>query len=133
MKKLLYILFAVCLFTACSSDDNEPTQDYTSFTVTINSSSVFNDCVAGYKVDGKYKKLGDLGELTEGKTSPEIRLTDNSITEIYIFADLGGGTGVVRADATYTLEKFKKNIITVIKNTKGISVTDTTDPTQYPQ
>lgn len=133
MKKL-FILLLLPFFIACSSDDNnEPTQTYTSFTVTINSSSVFSNCVAGYKVDGKYKKLGDLGELTEGKTSPEIRLTDNSITEIYIFADLGGVSGIVRADAVYTLTRNKKNSITVLKNTKGIQVTDTTDPTQYPQ
>lgn len=133
MKKFLAILLICIIFISCSSDDNEPIQDYTSFTVTINSSSIFKDCIAGYKIDGKFKKIANLGELTEGKTSAEVQISDNNITEIYIFADLGGATGIVRADAVYTLTKYKKNTIVVSNNTRGIQITDKTDPTQYPQ
>lgn len=132
MRKILFILITTLLI-ACSSDDNEPMQNYTSFTVSINSSSIFKDCVAGYKLDGKFRKIANLGELTEGKTSEEVQISDNNITEIYIFADLGGVTGTVRADAVYTLTKYKKNTILVSNNTRGIQITDKTDPTQYPQ
>lgn len=133
MKKLVYLLLIIPILISCSNDDNEHIQDYTSFTVTINSSSIFKDCIAGYKLDGKFKKIANLGELTEGKTSAEVQISDNNITEIYIFADLGGATGIVRADAVYTLTKYKKNTIVVSNNTRGIQITDKTDPTQYPQ
>ena len=121
------------MFISCSSDDNEPIQDYTTFTVTINSPDLFKDCVAGYKINGKYKKLGNLGDLKEGIISPEIKITDNSITEIYIWGDWGGMIGIVRLDDIYVISKNKKNSIVPTNNTKGIQVTDKTDPTQYPQ
>lgn len=132
MKKLLYILFTITCFVACSSDDEpvEPKQDYTSFVVTIDASPTFPNCVAGYKKDGKYYKLGDLGDLTKGKYSPEIRINDNSINEIYIFSDY---MNVVRVDAIYKLKLNAKNTITIANGTGGIKVTNKSDPTQYPQ
>lgn len=129
MKQLLTILFAITLF-ACSSDDNEPSQNYTSFTVTIDATPTFPNCVAAYKKDGKYYKLGDLGDLTKGKISPEIRVVDNSITQVYIFTDYNN---VIIFDDIYILKGNTKNKITVKDGTKGIRVTDKNDPSQYPQ
>lgn len=136
MKNLLYLLlFGLSLtLTNCSSDnDMEEEQDYTSFVFTINANEMFKDCVAGYKKDGKYKKIADLGDLNKGKYSPEIIVADNTITEIYIWGDWGGVSGVVRLDAVYKLSKNQKNIISPTNDTKGIYINDKSDPTQYPQ
>lgn len=131
MKQLLYILLGITLFTSCSSeDDNEPIQTDTSFIVTIDATPEFPNCIAAYKKDGKYYKLGDLGTLTKGKYSPEVKVTDTSISEIYIFSDY---MNIIRFDAVYSLEKDKKNSIIVQNGTGGIKVTDKTDQAQYPQ
>lgn len=130
MKQLLYILFAVTLFVSCSSDDDETTQDYTSFTVTVDASPNFPNCVAAYRKDDKFYKLGDLGDLTKGKISPEITIKDNTITEIYIFSDY---MNVIRFDAIYKLSKNKKNSIVVENGTGGIKITDKNNQEEYPQ
>lgn len=130
MKQLLSLLLLLPLFMACSSDDDPKTsgQDYTSFVAFHNEDLTASNCVAGYKKDGKYIKIGDLGTLTKGKYSPEIKLTDNNITEIYIFTDYNGG---VRFNTTFKLNVKEKNIIEIKGG--GIGFTDKTDPTQYPQ
>lgn len=135
MKQLLYILLGITLFTSCSSDDDpvlpEPTQDYTSFTVVYNANvEKLPNCVVGYKKDGKYFKIASLGDLKKDIPSQEVKLTDNTITEIYIFTDY---MNVIRFDDVYSLEKNKKNAITIKNGTGGIKVTDKTDETQYPQ
>lgn len=85
MKKLLSLLFILPLFMACSSDDDNKTgQDYTSFVFHQTVDNNLTNCVAGYKKDGKYYKLGDLGDLSKDKYSAEIRVNDNSITEVCI-------------------------------------------------
>lgn len=130
MKQLLTILLFLPFFISCSSDDDGATQDYTSFTVAVDDSPNFPNCVAAYKKDNKYYKLGDLGDLTKGKTSPEITVKDNAITEIYIFSDY---MNVIRFDDVYKLSKNKKNSIVVKYATKGITVSDKLDATEYPQ
>lgn len=130
MKQLLYILFAVTLFTACSSDDENDTQDYTSFTVMHNANVELTNSIAGYKKDGKYYKVADLGDLKKGVPSSEVKLTDSSITEIYVFTDYNG---VVRLDITFSLKQNQKNTFVIPSTTSGTSITDKSDPTQYPQ
>lgn len=132
MKKLLYILFAVTLFNSCSSDDEPvtPTQDYTSFTIMQNQIDNEPNVVVGYKVDGKYKKVASLGDLKKGIPSSEIKITDNSISELYIFSDY---MGTSRSNITFTLKKNIKNVFEIPANAKGIEVKDKSDPTQYPQ
>lgn len=131
MKRLLYLLFAATLFTSCSSDDDPViSQDYTSFTVVHNEDVILYNSVAAYKKDSKYVKIASLGDLKKGVPSAEIKVTDASITEIYLFTDYSGAR---RFDAIYSLKKNTKNSITIAPHTKGISVTDKTDPTQYPQ
>lgn len=131
MKKLLLLLLLCTLFIGCSSDDDPVFgQDYTSFVFHQTVDNNLKNCVAGYKKDGRYYKLGDLGDLSKDKYSPEIKVNDNSITEVYFFTDYNGG---VRFNAKYTLKKNTKNIFDLIDSVGGIGVTDKTDPTQYPQ
>lgn len=131
MKQLLYILFATILFTSCSSDDPKfEGQDYTSFTVVHNENITLWNTVAAYKKDGKYYKIATLGDLKQGIPSEEVKITDTSVSEIYLFTDYSG-TG--RFDATYKLKNYIKNSIVIDRNTGGVKVTDTSDPAQYPQ
>jgi len=131
MKKILFLLLAVSLFTACSDDDDNKGQDYTSFVFYQTADVTLPNCVAGYKTpEGTYVKISDLGELSKGEYSPEVRVNDNNITEIYFFTDYNG---CVKFDAVYTLRKNTKNILKLLETTGGISVTDKTDPFQYPQ
>lgn len=132
MKKLLYLLLILPLFVACGSDDDDnvtPTQDYTSFTIMQNEIEDQQNTVVGYKLaDGTYKKIAELGDLKKGVVSKEVKLADNSITEIYIFSDYNGG---VRLAKSYKLIPRVKNEF--ILSGGGIAFTDKTDPTQYPQ
>lgn len=129
MKKLFTLLLLATMLISCSSDDDND-QDYTSFVFEQTADVNLTKCVAGYKKDGKYIKLGDLGDLSKGKQSPEIRVNDNSITEVYFFTDYNA---VSRFDYTYVLKKNTKNIFKLTDGIKGIGVTDKTDPAQYPQ
>jgi len=131
MKKLLLILFTVSLFISCSSDDDND-QDYTSFVFEQTVDVTLPNCVAGYKKDDKYYKLGNLGELSKGKQSPEIRISDNSINEVYFFTDYNS---IIRLDYVFTLNKNKKNIFKLTENMKGIIIGEIgkSDPTKYPQ
>lgn len=132
MKKLLTLLLLTTLFVACSSsDDDTPTQDYTSFTVMQNEIENQQNTLVGYKLaDDTYKKIADLGDLKKGVYSQEVKLTDNSITEIYIFSDYNNG---IRFDKTFKLTPNTKNTIQIPRETKGIEFTNKADPTQYPQ
>lgn len=135
MSKSIYLLPILLLFTifSCSNDNEEEKeiQDYTSFVVIYNANvEKLPNCVAAYKKDNKYYKLGYLGDLTKGKYSPEIRINDNTIKDIYIFSDY---MNIIRFDDVYKLEKNKKNIIIIADGTGGIKITDKTDQTQYPQ
>jgi hypothetical protein len=105
-------------------------QDYTSFIVYHNEKVTLTNTIAGYKKDGKYYKLGELGDLSEGELSPEIKVKDNTITDIYIFTDYNT---VNRLDIVFKLKRNSKNIFEIPGNTKGIGITDKNDPTEYPQ
>lgn len=135
MKKLIYLLLILPVLISCSSDDNEPMQDYTSFTVFHNIDVVFPNCIAGYKKDGNFIKIADLGDLSKGKQSPDIIIKNNSINEIFIFSDyLPNATKVsIMFDYAYKITNNKYNRIEIKSNIKGIEVTDKTDPSQYPQ
>lgn len=130
MKQLLTILLLFPLFIACSSDDDDNTQDYTSFTVMHNANVELTNSIAGYKKDGKYYKISDLGNLKKGVPSSEIKLTDNSITEIYIFTDYAG-TRMFKDP--YVLKPYTKNNIIIPSDASGTPIADRSDPAQYPQ
>ena len=131
MKKLLTLLLLLPLLFACGSDDDDNTQDYTSFTVMQNAIENQQNTVVGYKLaDNTYKKIADLGDLKKGVASKEVKLTDNTIADIYIFTDYNNG---VRLAKTFKLTKSTKNNIEIPNEIGGIGFTDKTDPTQYPQ
>lgn len=131
MKKILLLLLMLPLFVACSSDDDND-QDYTSFVFEQTANVDLPNCVAGYKKDGKYYKLGNLGDLSKGKQSSEIRVSDNTITEVYFFTDYNG---VIMLDETYILKKNSKNIFKLLETTGGkiVGEANKTDPSKYPQ
>ena len=132
MKKLILILLTTTLFVSCSSDDDEPTQEYTSFVFyqPTEIDVIFPNCIAAYKKDNMYYKLGELGDMSKGNTSNEIRIDDSSINAVYLFTDYNG---CIRLDDTYMLKSNNNNIFQIINGTRGVPVADKTDPTQYPQ
>lgn len=131
MKKLLSLLFLITLLISCSSDDDPKTsgQDYTSFVIKNSTTVNMDNTVIGYLVDGKYKKLASLGDFKKGATSPEIRVEDKSITQIYVFTDYNDTR---RIDVDFILKKNIKNIFEITSDSKTTKV-DKTDPTKYPQ
>lgn len=131
MRKLLLALTLCVSMISCSKDSDEPDQDYTSFVFHLTVDVNLPNCVAAHKdIDGKYAKLGDLGDLSKDKYSNEIIIRDENITDVYFFTDYNM---VVRFGAVYKLTKNKKNVFTLLESTRGIEVKDKTDPYQYPQ
>ncbi len=131
MKKIIFILIIIPFLFSCSDDEkDEKTQNYTSFVFEQTVNNDLPNCVAGYKKDGKYYKIAELGYISLGKPSKEIIIEDNLITEVYFFTDYMSPR---KFDATYKLTKNKKNIFKLLEATKGILITDKSDPTQYPQ
>lgn len=130
MKKLVYLLIILPLLISCSSDDSEPMQDYTSFTLENKSSVDLPNVVIGYLTEGRYKKIADLGNINKGEISNEIRVNDSSIKEIYVFSDY---LGTIRADISFNLNQNMLNKFILPSGVKGIAITDKSDPLQYPQ
>ncbi|NDV95375.1 Ig-like domain-containing protein [Dysgonomonas sp. 521] len=110
-------------------------QDYTSFVISINSVNDFRDCIAGYYTqDGLCKKLGDLGNLTSNKYSPEIKVDIDTLQYVHIYYDLYDMNGIYDFTGKVdTILKLKKNIknIFILSNNKGIEVSKE-NKTQYP-
>lgn len=131
------IIITSLLFCSCSSDedkDNQIEQDYTSFTFMHNSDLTLPECVIGYYQDGLCKKIAELGDLIKGQESKEIRVDDDFITEVFFFtnyAPIDIGLTVKKMDATYKLEKNKKNRFIIDPNTNVIRV-EKNNPTEYP-
>ena len=126
MKKLITILL-ILPFLACSDSDNEPSQDYTSFTFEHHEPTTLQGCVVAFlNEDNNYIKIEELGDLTQNNASKEVTV-NNQITKVYLF------TINTRLDATYVLKQKKKNVIIIDKFTKGIPIVDKSDSTQYPQ
>jgi len=133
MKKLLFLLFTLSLFS-CSKDP-DLTQDYTSFIFYHSETVTFPNCVVGYyDKDGFCIKLAELGELSQNKQSPEIKVENNSINEIYLFSDYlraHFSDDAIRFDSTYVLKSNYKNTFKIESRVKGIEV-DKNNSKQYP-
>ncbi len=137
MKQILILILTLPLFIACSNDkEDEPTQDYTSFTFVYHADVIsFPNCVVGYKVGDEYKKLAELGDLAKDIPSKEVIVDDESIEEIYLFTDYTASIFYVgvRFDDIYTIKKNKKNEFLIKEDTRGIPFTDKNNPLEYPQ
>jgi len=133
MKNLLFIsIFALVLF-GCKKDEPKPeiTQDYTSFIIWHNEPVNLINSVAGYyDKDGYCWKIADLGDLTQGKYSPEIIVANDTLRYIYLFSDYPSKS--TKGDTVFVLKKNIKNIFEITATTKGVYVNQN-DPTQYPQ
>lgn len=130
MKNLLYLLFTVCLFTACSGSEDEPPKDYTSFVVYNNTPIKFEKAVMGYEKDGLWVKIADIGELEIDSYSEEFILDDFIQYDMYLFSFYLGETR--RSEVPFSLKKNEQNILKFPKEFRGKSV-NKEDPTQYPQ
>lgn len=133
MKKVMLVLMSICLFVACSSDneENEPKMK-TSIVYTQNVIDLDVNVVIGYYKDGLCLKIASLGDIKKGEISKEIFITDPSITEVFVFSDYAAPNGEAnKIDETYTIQKNSKNTIEPSKGVKVIGV-DKKDKTQYP-
>lgn len=131
MKKLLLLLFIFPLFVACSDDDeDEPKQDYTSFTLTNNTTVDLRNVVIGYKTGENYIKVADLGNLNFKQTSKEVKIENKSIKELYVFADY---LMSIKYEIVLNPKNNIKNVFSLPSGLKVYKVTDKNDPKQYPQ
>ena len=128
MKQLLYILFAVTLFTACSSDDdNESDQVKTTIQIKNNTDDYFNKIILAYKDGEIYKKLGHINYLFANKTT-DIFYTDIKTDEkIYLFTDNGSfelrdSLYWRRIDSAYVVNKETNNILVLRQGMKKVAV-----------
>ena len=125
MKKLFYLLLSVCLFCACS-EEPEQTQDYTSFTITLNvETNVFGDTKTGYFNDaGECILLGEHGTLKPGVTTDEFIMSEFH-ESIYLFYE---NSDYVRLEKPFTIKKNQKNniILSEDKPVKAIRIIEKT-------
>lgn len=143
MKTLLYILFSVCILTACSSDNNneeiEQSQDYTSFVIENTSKGDCKNLVAGYKLnDNTLKRIESFGALKAGATSKEVVVDYSKVKEILLFeGELSDGLYsdilILTNYKKFVLEENKKNAYTMPTTQTQLTHIKHSDPTQYPQ
>ncbi len=129
MKKLL-ALFVVFAAAACSGS-NEPDPNAPTTFVFIHNieNHTLPNCVAGYYADGLCHKIAELGDLSKaGQQTEEIIITDETITDVFFFADMGT---TVHFNRTFTLTKNIKNVFLLSEDIRGIRV-DKDNPNQYP-
>jgi hypothetical protein len=131
MKNLL-LLFVAVMAVACSKPESEPAPDPnapTTFVFVHNFDDiVFPNCVAGYYADDLCHKIADLGDMTKGKQTPEITLTNDDITEIRLFADYPRSVVLRRS---FPIKKNIKNVFEIREDDYSDKV-DKDDPAQYP-
>ncbi|GAB6010236.1 hypothetical protein [Dysgonomonas reticulitermitis] len=148
MKKYIYILFAVCLFTACSSDNdntdpetpNNP-QNYTSFVIKNEASTgELKNIVTGYKQpDNSLKLIANLGNLKAGETSKEITIDYSKTKEVLIFiGELSSGNYsdvlIVTNYKNFVVKENTKNIYTLPKDIMmQLTNVNHSDAKEYPQ
>ena len=140
MKKLLLLLFAATLFVSCSSDDDEPTQEYTSLVVKNTPKGECKNVVAGYRLsDNTLREIANFGNIAAGETSKEITVDFTKVKEILLFTgELSSGTYsdilILTDYKKFPLKENTKNAYTMPENDfMERTNVNHTDPTQYPQ
>jgi hypothetical protein len=124
MKKALFVLFTVCLFSACSGDDPEM-QSYTSFIIKLDAeTTIFKNTKTAY-----FNEKGECVLIAEhGNLKPYINTDEFIMTEfhdsIYIFYEWENGS---RLKAAFIPKKNTKNIFSISeKNGLGIVIEEKT-------
>ncbi|NDV95373.1 Ig-like domain-containing protein [Dysgonomonas sp. 521] len=104
-------------------------QDYTSFIFYHDINNEIKNNVAGYFTeDGLCKKLGDLGNLSIGKYSNEIKVEIDTLTRVYFFSHT---IQPVRIEDPYILKKNIKNIF-ILRSGVPTVWAEPTDEVQWP-
>ena len=122
MKKLFYLLLSAILFVSCSEEPEQETQDYTSFTITLNvETNVFGDAKTGYfNADGECVLLGEHGTLKKG-TTDEFIMTEHhdSIYLFYIYT-----LDTMRLEKPFVAKKNTKNNFVIANDARPIAIRD---------
>jgi len=106
-------------------------QDYTSFVFWSEFSDRNPDIIAGYYNDGYCISIAKFEDF-QGGYSEEVVVTNDTLTQVYLFADYYANDDEgIKSDTVYVLQKNKKNIFIRQRYTKGLGV-EKNDPTQYP-
>lgn len=140
MKKLLLIALIYCF--ACCGDNEpvlpepepEPAQDYTSYIIENKTDITFIDCRTGFfDTNKKCLLLDSIGNILSEKKSPEIIVSNDTLTHLYLWFDIPT-TGIpqpMMCDSVFILERNKKNIVSIPLTIKGHRVFKT-DIINYP-
>ncbi len=130
MKKLILLFVAAVAFAACSPGDDPDPNAPTTFVFIHNFENfTIPNCVVGYYSDGLCHKIADLGDMTAGKPTPEVTLTDDAITEIRLFTEYENPVNLLRR--SFPISKNIKNVFELQEDDYSDWV-DKNDPTQYP-
>lgn len=127
MKKLLLLLILPLLFACSSKDEVEPNQDYTSVTLFTRVEMRF--CFLATKKGDNFIKLIDIGTPKMHTESEEYTIPSNT-QDVYVFWT---GSGINRTVGQRVKQMTKNKIEVISGETEIIKITDSTDPTQYPQ
>lgn len=137
MKHLFYCATIALALTACGGKDDEQTQEYTSFVITIKNTNIeLPNVVSGY-IDsiGFCRKIAEHGDIvctSNSETTTDEVILDVDIDSIYVFTDYlvtsyRHATKTkhpfpVKKNRRNTVDLFKESVVEVLK----------TDSTQYP-
>lgn len=130
MKKTIFLLLMFpLLFIACGSDDddNEPKQDYTSFTIKngyIAEDPLFGIVVGWQDAEGYWHRIDSIGDIEKGKTSKEVRMKEYH-SPIGIFGRIRLGAPVSKLRAAIDI---KENIFNKVEITSSTPIWDEVDP-----
>ena len=131
MKKLIYLIPLLLLFTMCDTKepDNGQEKNKTSFVFIQTVDNKFENCKAAYlNEDNVFVEIAYLGEMELNTVTDEVFIEDENISEIYFFMNY---RGVRRFRQAFVLQKGMKNIFNLTEGMGGYTV-DPTNPKEYP-
>lgn len=118
--KYIFILLCIAGF-ACSKKD-----DKTFFTITNNSGFDFKNVLVAYKETGetgKYRLLQTIGDLAKSQTSAKYELTNEKVSEFYLYFDASNNTFIVTQP--YSITKGEMNTVMMKLTDQGTMITKT--------
>jgi hypothetical protein len=127
MKHFFYLTAIALTIAACgggSDKDDEQTQDYTSFIITLKSNVLLPNVVSGYFDSAGYCwKIAEHGDLSLGQTTAETTLTVD-IDSIYLFTDYDA---IIMFTNPFAVVKNKKNTFELNDRSSGTPLRSTTE------